>query len=82
MQRTLKEKYNYNKSKDGRFSSGYCMGVDLYKDYFKQNAKGKAEYKQLIGNAKISAKNGSVFEKGLMCGVRDAANARKQYSKR
>lgn len=77
MRRTLKEKYDYNKSKNDKFSCGYCFGVDLYRDYSRQNAQGKAIYKELINNASQSAKSGSITEKGIMCGIRDAANERK-----
>ena len=37
MKRTLKEKYEYNRARnDGEFSSGYCIGVIMYKDYIKR----------------------------------------------
>lgn len=33
MKRTVQEKYEYNKRRKGLFSSGYCYGVSLYRDY-------------------------------------------------
>lgn len=77
MKRTLKEKYDYNKYKDDKFSRGYCFGVDLYQDYPRQTPQGKATYKELINNINQSAKLGNSTEKGVMCGIRDAANDRK-----
>lgn len=77
MVRTLKEKYDYNKRKSGEFSSGYCMGVDIYNDYPKGNDTLKSTYKSLITNAKYLALKGDSYGKGIMCGVRDAASERK-----
>ena len=78
MKRTVKEKYEYNKRRKGLFSSGYCMGVNLYKDYPKQDEEGKMLSQALVNVAKVRAREGQQFSKGLLCGYRDKANERKE----
>lgn len=45
MKRTVEEKYQYNKKRKGLFASGYCMGVNLYRDYPKQDEEGKLNFR-------------------------------------
>ena len=78
MKRTVEEKYQYNKKRKGLFASGYCMGVNLYKDYPKQDEEGKMLSQALVNVAKVRAREGQQFSKGLLCGYRDKANERKE----
>jgi hypothetical protein len=77
MKRSVKEKYAYNKNRDSRFSSGYCVGVKLYSDYPKADSEYKAVIRDLITNAKTLARTGDLYGKGIMCAVRDSADERK-----
>lgn len=86
MKRTVDEKYDYNmrrmrETKDmseKSFSSGYCMGVAMYQGYGKNSGMADMQRRRkFIDNAKIKAQNGDLHCKGIMCGVRDAANERK-----
>lgn len=76
--KTLDEKLNYNKGQKTDFSFGYCLGVDMYKNYPKDTEKGKLETKRLIDNFRELAIWGDKISKGVMCGIRDAANERKR----
>ena len=78
MKRTVEEKYQYNKKRKGLFASGYCMGVNLYRDYPKQDEEGKMLSQALVNVAKVRAREGQQFSKGLLCGYRDKANERKK----
>ena len=84
--RTVDEKYDFNmrrmrESKDSSvlsFSSGYCVGVATYQGYGKSG--GTADMKRrrdIIDKAKRKAQKGDIYCKGIMCGIRDAANERK-----
>ena len=81
MSRTVKEKYEYNKRRKGVFSSGYCYGVSLYRDYPKQDEEGKMLTEATVNIASVYAREGQVFSKGIMCGYRDMANERKSKRK-
>ena len=80
--RTLKEKIDYNKKRYSTddFSTGYFIGVKMYRDYPKHDEKGKAELRKMIGdfNDLAKGKNGDKMAKGFMCGIRDSANERKR----
>ena len=78
MKRTVEEKYQYNKRRKGSFSSGYCYGVSLYRDYPKHDEEGKMLTQALVNVAKVRAREGQQFSKGLLCGYRDKANERKE----
>ncbi len=82
MKRTVKEKVNYNKGRKTEFSGGYTLGVMLYNDYPKQNGEGKKTINSIVGDSKELAKAGDQWSKGVMCGMRDAANERKAKRKR
>lgn len=81
MKRTVQEKYDYNKRRKGVFSSGYCYGVSLYRDYPKQDEEGKMLTEATVNIASVYAREGQVFSKGIMCGYRDMANERKSKHK-
>ncbi len=78
MKRTVQEKYEYNKKRKGSFSSGYCFGVSLYRDYPKQDKEGKDIIEATINICHANALFGFAFCKGVMCGYRDKANERKK----
>lgn len=82
MKRTVDEKYNYNKSKGGDFGDGYCIGVNIYRRYFKLDTERRQETKVLINNFMSTAKKGDQLSKGIIAGYRDAANDRKERSTR
>lgn len=77
MKRTLTDKLKYNAKRNTNFAFGYRLGVSMYQDYPKDTAKGKIETKRLIDNFKSLARGGDEISKGVMCGIRDAANERK-----
>ena len=61
MKRTVQEKYEYNKRRKGLFSSGYCFGVSLYRDYPKQDEEGKMLTKAYINLSSVYAREGQTF---------------------
>lgn len=83
MKLTVDEKYRYNKARnDGKFSSGYCIGVTMYKDYVKGDDEYKKIIREFVDTSKELARGGDKFGKGVMCGYRDSANERKARQKR
>lgn len=83
MARTVDEKLKYHQEQSKRtpFMWGYNHGVKLYRGYPKAD---KAERKRIlaeIDGENQNARNGKTasreFSRGVMCGVRDAANERK-----
>lgn len=78
MKRTVQEKYEYNKRCKSLFSTGYCYGVSLYRDYPKQDDEGKMLTTAFINLSSSYAREGQQFSKGVMCGYRDKANERKE----
>ena len=81
---SFKEKLRYNKArqKNNPFASGYVFGVALYEDFPRQNNEFKKTVKEFIDTMKSSASGkDSDYEKGVMCGYRDAANERKAKAK-
>lgn len=81
--RTVDEKYNYNKQRKDKspFSSGYCAGVTMYGEWSNMSKSDKRAARQYIDNAKELARQGDQLSKGIMCGIRDAANERKSKGK-
>lgn len=77
MSYTVDEKMAYNRKKNTMFSSGYILGVNIYREYPTASGKEKAVIKDIISSAKSNARSGEEWDKGIMCGVRDAANERK-----
>jgi hypothetical protein len=77
MKRTIDEKLKFNNNNKSPFSTGYCLGVTLYRDYRKQDKSGKKTISELIDTNNSLARSGDELSKGFMCGVRDAANERK-----
>ena len=77
MSYSVDEKLAHNRKQKTMFSSGYIMGVNIYRAYPKANVKDKATIKEIISSASENARRGEQWDKGLMCGVRDAANERK-----
>ena len=78
MKRTVEEKLRYNRKRKTAFSSAYCFGVSVYRDYPAADAKTKAVIRQMIDTNKQIARTGDASAKGFMCGIRDAANERKR----
>ena len=77
MSYTVDEKLAHNRKKNTLFSAGYVLGVNIYRSYPKANAKDRATVKEIISSAREGAREGDEWNKGVMCGVRDAANERK-----
>ena len=77
MKRTVQEKYEYNKRRKGMFPSGYVVGVNLNRDYPKQDKEGKDIIEATVNICHANALFGDEFGKGVMCGYRDKANERK-----
>ncbi len=75
---TVDEKVRYNRKRKTAFSSAYCLGVSVYRDYPAADAKTKAVIRQMIDTNKQIARTGDASAKGFMCGIRDAANERKR----
>jgi len=86
MKRTLEEKMKYNRKlrdeKHDEFAGGYTLAVNLYQDYTKQNKEGRRSINEIIGAHKELARHGEPIGKGFMCGLRDAAEERKQERRR
>ncbi len=74
---TLQEKLAFNKKRGTQFSAGYILGVRTYQKYPLKDRKGKQAAKKAIDEFSKMARNGDEFAKGIMCGIRDAANERK-----
>ena len=81
--RTLKEKYEYNdkRKKSSDFSRGYCFGVTAYREYARSDAETRSVIRDVFSRENGFARDGDRFSKGVMCGVRDAANERKSKGK-
>lgn len=81
--RTLKDKYDYNRKMKNKsdFSGGYCFGVSVYREYSKSDRKTRATIKEILSSANYDARAGDRFSKGIMCGARDAAKARKSVKR-
>lgn len=74
---SLDEKLRYNQKRGTQFSVGYVLGVKHYRDYPRKDKVHKQKIKNAIDEYSKQARNGDEFAKGLMCGIRDAANERK-----
>lgn len=85
---SFEEKYQFNKTraKGCNFSAGYCLGADLYEMFPRQNAEFQSTVSEFISTAKENATakidtDLDAWNKGVMCGYRDAANERKARAK-
>lgn len=74
---SLAEKLKYNQKRGTQFSVGYILGVKEYLAYSAKDKHGKQAAKKAIDKFSEEARNGDEFAKGIMCGIRDAANERK-----
>ena len=84
MKYSFKEKLRSNKTRQKHrpFAAGYVFGATLYEDFPRQNTEFKKTVKEFIDTMKNSASGkDSDYEKGVMCGYRDAANERKAKAK-
>ena len=81
MRYSVDEKLAYNRKRKGRFSTGYLLGVAIYRDYPKGDSVTKRNTKEIISDSNALARIGDDYGKGVMCGVRDAANERKARKK-
>ncbi len=81
MKHSVDEKLVYNKKRKGLFSTGYVLGVEIYRGYSKGNKESKALTRGIISDSNDLARMGDEYGKGVMCGVRDAANERKARKK-
>lgn len=79
--KTFVEKLSYNQSQKTEFSQGYCLGVRDYQKYPKLSIKDKKTYNETVDVIRACASMGDEFSKGVMCGIRDAANERKAKKK-
>lgn len=77
MARTVDEKLKYNQAQKTPFSTGYVIGVNLYRNYSKMNSEGKKTINETIQTCRELARKGDDTGKGFMCAMRDAANERK-----
>lgn len=82
MKRTVQEKYDYNNARNSPFSTGYTLGVMLYRDYPRMDKEGKKMISEIIDTNKSLARSGDELGKGFMCAVRDCANERKARQKK
>lgn len=78
---SLDEKIRYNQKRGTEFSVGYILGVKQYRSYPQKDKKGKRAAKKAIDEFLKQARGGDEFCKGIMCGIRDAANERKARRK-
>lgn len=78
---TIDEKVKFNAERGTSFGVGYSFAVGLYRDYPKSDAMKKATINSIFTNSKVLAQQGDPFGKGVMCGLRDAANERKAKKK-
>ena len=78
MKRSVEEKLAFNKKRGTAFSAGYITGVKVYRNYPQKDRKGKLMVKKGIDEFSRQAKSGDEFAKGIMCGIRDSANERKE----
>lgn len=82
MKRTVQEKYDYNDKLDTPFSTGYTLGVILYRDYARMDKEGKKLIRKIFDDNHELARSGDEIGKGVMCAVRDCANERKARQKK
>ena len=82
MKRTVQEKYDYNDKLDTPFSTGYTLGVMLYRDYPRMDKEGKRLIRKIFDDNHELARSGDEIGKGVMCAVRDCANERKSRQKK
>ncbi len=82
MKRTVQEKYDYNNARKSPFSTGYTLGVMLYRDYTRMDKEGKKMISEIIDTNKSLARSGDELGKGFMCAIRDCANERKARQKK
>lgn len=74
---SIDDKIKYNQKRGTQFSVGYIMGVRQYRSYPQKDRRGRQKAKMAIDEFSKMAKSGDEFAKGIMCGIRDAANERK-----
>lgn len=74
---SVDDKIKFNKKRGSLFGGGYILGVKQYRSYALKDRKQKQVAKKAMDEFSRLAKNGDLFYKGYMCGVRDAANERK-----
>ena len=82
MKRTVQEKYDYNNSRKSPFSTGYTLGVILYRDYTRTDNEGKKVIRDIFDSSHELARSGDEIGKGVMCAIRDCANERKARQKK
>ena len=82
MKRTVQEKYDYNDKLDTPFSTGYTLGVILYRDYTRMDKEGKKLIRKIFDDNHELARSGDEIGKGVMCAVRDCAEERKAKQRR
>ncbi len=79
----LVDRYVYHhERKDSKFSSSYCIGVQVYQMYEQYDEDGKQVVKDFISTNKQLASMGDVSARGVMAGIRDAAADRKSRNGR
>ena len=78
---SVDDKIRFNKKRVTQFSAGYIFGVKKYREYSLKDRKGRQTTKKAFDEFSRMAKSGDEFSKGIMCGIRDAANERKAKNK-
>ena len=78
---SVDDKIKFNRKRGSLFGSGYIFGVKQYRGYALKDRKQKQIAKKAMDEFFKMARNGDEFAKGIMCGVRDAANERKAKKK-
>ena len=76
---TFEQKLDYNRKRaeSDSFARGYVAGATTYMNYSKFSVVAKEKIKRIISLEFSSAKKGVAGGKGFACGMRDAANERK-----
>ena len=79
--KSLADKLKYNEGRNEAFSIGYDIGVNMYRKYGLLDKRQKEQQKEYIDECSQRARAGDALYKGVMCGIRDAANERKANKK-
>lgn len=85
MKYSFEEKLRYNRErrKRSRFADGYVIGAELYDEYPNRTPSDKKIISDFIASARDAVRllDDPEFDKGVLCGYRDAANERKAKAK-
>ncbi|MCM1533398.1 MAG: hypothetical protein NC099_01975 [Corallococcus sp.] len=88
MKRTVDEKLRYNEEQNSMFGTGYVLGVKNYRNYVRLDTVKKRSVDEIVCKAKKGVADPETdrdmqqLYKGILCGIRDAANERKERKNR